>query len=193
MGEDCQTMPLDYASYQINLGQFEEAVETLEQGRVLIWSEMRGLRTPVAIEDSPIAKRFFEINQELEVMTMSVTPSGRPEIEDDVAQDGSDPFGWLVIKQKKLLEGRDALIPQIQSQPGLEGFLRAPSFTTLRSAASHGPVILINHCEWRSDIMIIFHKSLPCSIPTPTHFFARANELRDELVKARKCGLDSVE
>jgi hypothetical protein len=25
-------MPLDYASYQINLGQFEEAVETLEQG-----------------------------------------------------------------------------------------------------------------------------------------------------------------
>ena len=65
---------------------------------------MRGLRTPVAIEDSPIAKRFFEINQEFEVMTMSVTPSGRPEIEDDVAQDGSDPFGWLVIKQKKLLE-----------------------------------------------------------------------------------------
>ena len=33
MGEDCQTMPLDYASYQIDLGRFEEAVETLEQGR----------------------------------------------------------------------------------------------------------------------------------------------------------------
>jgi hypothetical protein len=35
MGEDCQTVPLDYASYQINLGQFEEAVETLEQWRAL--------------------------------------------------------------------------------------------------------------------------------------------------------------
>jgi hypothetical protein len=60
MGEDCQTMPLDYASYQINLGQFEEAVETLEQGRALLWSEMRGLRTPVAqlVEDSPLAKRL---------------------------------------------------------------------------------------------------------------------------------------
>ena len=32
MGEVCQTMPLDYASYQIQLGQFEEAVETLEKG-----------------------------------------------------------------------------------------------------------------------------------------------------------------
>ena len=193
MGEDCQTMPLDYASYQIHLGQFEEAVETLEQGRALIWSEMRGFQTPLAIEDSPLAKRFSEINRELEVLTMSVTPSGRPEIEDGVAQDGSDPFGRLVIKQKKLVEERDTLISQIQSRPGLEGFLRAPSFTTLRSAASRGPIILINHCEWRSDIMIIFHSSLPCAIPTPKYFYTRANELRDELVKARKCGLDSVE
>jgi hypothetical protein len=71
--------------------------------------------------------------------------------------------------------------------------MRAPSFTSLRSAASHGPIILINHCKWRSDILMIFHDSLPCSIPTPKHFFVRTNELRDELVKAQKCGLDGVE
>jgi CHAT domain-containing protein/tetratricopeptide (TPR) repeat protein len=197
MGEDCQTMPLDYASYQINLGQFEEAVETLEQGRALLWSEMRGLRTPVAqlVEDSPLVKRFAEINQELEALTVSVTPSGRPEIEDGVAQgrDGTDPFGRLVIERKKLVEERDALIVQIQSQPGLEGFLRAPPFTTLRSAASRGPVIIINHCEWRSDIIIIFHNSLPCSLPTAKNFYVRANKLRDELVEARERGLDSRE
>jgi tetratricopeptide (TPR) repeat protein len=71
MGENCQTMPLDYASYQINLGQYEEAVETLEQGRALLWSEMRDLRTPITQlieEDSPLAKRFTEINQELEAV-----------------------------------------------------------------------------------------------------------------------------
>jgi tetratricopeptide (TPR) repeat protein len=155
MGKECQMMPLDYASYQINLGQFEEAIETLEQGRALIWSEMRGLRTPVAIEDCVLARRFAEINQELEVMTTSITPSGRPEIEGGVAQDGSDPFGRLVIKQKKLVDERDALISLIQSQPGSEGFLRAPSFSALRSAASRGPIILINHCFWRSDIVTI--------------------------------------
>jgi hypothetical protein len=193
MGEDCQTMPLNYASYQINLGQFEEAIETLEQGRALLWSEMRGLRTPVAhlLEDSPssspLAKRFSEINQELEALTMSVTPSGRPEIEDGVvAQDGSDPFGRLVKKQQKLVEERDALILQIRSQPGLGGFLKAPSFTSLRSAASRGPVIIVNHCEWRSDIVIIFHDYLRCSIPTTKNFYTRANKLRDELVEARE-------
>ncbi|KAN0134179.1 CHAT domain containing protein [Lactarius tabidus] len=197
MGENCQTMPLDYASYQIHLGQFEEAVETLEQGRALLWSEMRGLRTSVVqvIKEDSLAKRFAEINQELETLTIAVTPSGRPEVEDGVGQgkDGMDAFGRLVIKREKLVEERDALILQIQSRPGLEGFLGAPSFTTLRSAASRGPVIIINHCEWRSDLIIIFHNSLPCSIPTAKMFFARAKKLRDDLVEARKCGLDSVE
>ena len=156
---------------------------------------MFSLRTPVTqlVEDSPLAKRLTEINEELEVTIKLVTPSGTPEMEDGIAEDGSDPFGRLVIKWKKLVEERDMLISQIQSQPGLEGFMRAPSFDTLRSAASHGPVILINHCEWRSDIVIISHNSLPCAIPTPKYFFERANELRDELVKARKCGLDSRE
>ena len=198
MGEDCHTMPLDYASYQINLGQFEEAVETLEQGRALLWSEMRGLRTSVCQlieEESPLAKRFAEINQELETMTISVTPSGRPEIEDNANQNGMDPFGRLVIKRKKLVEERDSLISQIQSRPGLEGFLGAPSIGTLRSAASRGPVIIINHCEWRSDIIIIIHNYLLCSIPTAETFFAHAKKLRDDLVDARKKpeGLDSVE
>ncbi|KAI9444066.1 hypothetical protein H4582DRAFT_2071663 [Lactarius indigo] len=182
MGENCQTMPLDYASFQIKLGRFDEAVETLEQGRALLWSEMRGLRTPVVQlieEDSPLAKRFAEINQELEAVTISVTPSAMLETEEGVAQsgDGMDPFGRLVIR----------------GRPGLEGFLKAPSFTTLRSAASRGPVIIINHCKWRSDILIISHNSLPCSIPTINDFYTRANKLRDELVEARKHGLDSDE
>jgi CHAT domain-containing protein len=194
----CQTMPLDYASFHLDFFRFEEAVETLEQGRALLWSEMRGLRTTAAQlveQDSPFTKRFGEINRELEALTVSITPSGRPEMEDGDAQDGdwTDPFGRLVIKQRKLVEERDALVSQIQRQPGFEGFLKAPSFTTLRLAASRGPVILINHCKWRSDILIVFHNRLPCSIPTANDFYDRANELRDVLVGARKKGLGSDE
>ena len=62
--------------------------------------------------------------------------------------------------------------------------LSAASFTTLRSAASRGPVVVINNCKWRSDILIIFHKSLPCSIPTADDFYDRARNLRDELVES---------
>ena len=194
----CQTMPLDYASLHIVSGKFEEAVETLEQGRAILWSEMRGLRASanqIIDDDSPLAKRFTEINRELEALTVSVTPSGRPEMEDGDAQrrDGTDPFGRLLIKRRKLMEERDALVSQIQGLPGFEGFLTAPSFDTLRSAASRGPVILINHSEWRSDILIIFRNRLPCSIPTVYDFYHRANTLRDELSEAREHGLDSSE
>ena len=199
MGRNCQTMPLDYASYQIHLGQFEEAVETLERGRAFLWSEIRGFRVTVFQligEDSPLAlaKKFAEVNQELEALTIAATPSGRLKIEDGVhaSKDGMDPFGRLVIRRQELVEEWDALISQIQGRPGLEGFLGAPSFDTLHSAASRGPVVIINHCRWQSDIIIIFHNSLPCSIPTSDTFFARARTLRDELVQARKRGLDSV-
>ena len=57
MGENCQTISLDYASFQIHSGRFTKAVETLEPGRTLLWSEMRGLRAPLAQlleRDSPM-------------------------------------------------------------------------------------------------------------------------------------------
>jgi CHAT domain-containing protein len=194
----CKNMPLDYASFQIGLGRFDEAVETLEHGRALLWSEMRGLRTQMVRlveEDSALANRLAEINQELEALITSVAPSGLPDMEDGVAEgrDGRDPFGRLVLKQQGLVAERDASISQIQGRPGFEGFLKAPSFSTLQLAASRGPVVLINHCGYRSDILILFHNSLPCSIPTATDFYIRANKLRDELVEARKRGLDSDE
>ena len=197
MGEECQKLPLDYASYQIDLGCLGDAIETLEQGRALLWSEMHGLRTPMtqlSEGDSPLAEKFAEINQELEALTVSATPSGRPAVE-SVVQGGewTDSFGRLVIKQQKLVKERDALISEIQGRPGLEGFSKTPPYTNLRSAASHGPVVFINHCHWRSDIIILLHNSLPCSIPTTDNFYDRANELREKLVEGRKHGLDSYE
>ena len=36
-------MPLDYASYQFDLGQLEHGIETLERGKAVLWSEMRHL------------------------------------------------------------------------------------------------------------------------------------------------------
>ncbi|KAN0128200.1 CHAT domain containing protein [Lactarius tabidus] len=198
MGENCRNMPLDYASLQINLGQFEEAIETLERGRTLFWSELGGFRIPMTqlIEEDPsLAERFTEINHELEVLTVSIAPSGRPDFEGAISPgvELTDPFGLLVLKQRRLVQERDVLISQIQCLPGLGGFLEAPSFATLRFAASRGPVVIINHCKWRSDILIVFSNSLPCAIPTVDGFYDRANQLRDELVKARKRGIDTME
>jgi len=45
MHRSFETVPLGYASYQIHTGRLTEAIETLERGRALLWSELRGLRT----------------------------------------------------------------------------------------------------------------------------------------------------
>ncbi|KAI9464121.1 CHAT domain-containing protein [Lactarius psammicola] len=193
----CEKMPLDYASYQVYSGLFEKAIETLERGRALLWSEMRGLRSSInksLVVDSPLAVRFAAINQELEDLTMSASPNEIGGTDRGAGQsgDGLDPFGRLVVKQRKLLEEREKLLPQIQELPGFEEILKTPSFDTLRSAASRGPVIIINHCKLRSDILILLpNSSFPSFIPAAEDFYDRANELRDQLVSAMRQGLDS--
>ncbi|KAI9444064.1 CHAT domain-containing protein, partial [Lactarius indigo] len=121
MGILCQTISLDYASFQIELGRFEEAVETLEQGRALLWSEMRGLNTPMAqlIEDLPSIKNS-------RYLTISITADWEGQKWETASpriSDAMDPFGRLVVRRQKLVEERDTLVSQIRSLPGLEGFL----------------------------------------------------------------------
>ncbi|KAI0255286.1 hypothetical protein BJV78DRAFT_1178892 [Lactifluus subvellereus] len=191
MRDSYEKLPLVYASYQIHTGQLEQAIETLERGRALLWSELRGLRTSIdqlGEADPHLAQKFAAVNRKLEMLTMSVLPGGSGETYNVEVDDheGMDPFGRLVVQHRQLLEEREKLISQIQTLSGFESFLKASSFNTLRSAASHGPVIIINHCEWRSDILILLHDSPPSLITMGDNFYRDAIELKDRLVLARK-------
>jgi hypothetical protein len=190
--------PLDCASYQVDLGQLEEAIETLERGRALLWSEMRHLRVSVdqlLQADPQLGDRFAVISRDLEELTKSIPPSHRLSMDDVAADDlrAVDSFGRFLLKQRSLLKARNELISQIQTLPGFDTFLASPSFDTLCSAASSGPVIIINHSIWRCDILILLHNTPPSLIPTPANFFLRARALKDELLDARnKYGPDSL-
>ncbi|KAI9452967.1 CHAT domain-containing protein [Lactarius psammicola] len=193
---ESHNLPLDYASYQVDSHQLEEAIETLERGRALLWSEMRHLRASIdqlLQADPQLGHEFDVINRELDKLTKSIPPSHKLSMDGGAADDLMvDPFGRLLLKQRRLLKERDNLLSQIQILPGLDIFLTSPSFDTLRSAASSGPVIIINHSIWRSDILILLHNTSPSLIPTPHDFYDRASALKDELLDARnKCGPNS--
>ena len=195
--DDTHCMPLDYASLQVDLGQLDEATETLERGRALLWSEMRHFHASIdrLLEaDTDLGQRFAAINRELEELTKSVPPSHQLTIDDGATDHlrAVDPFGRLVLKQCQLLKERDRLVSQIRLLPGFDGFMTSSPFDTLRSAASSGPVILINHSRWRSDVLILFHNASPSLIPTPDDFYNRARLLKKKLLDSRrKYGLDS--
>ncbi|KAH9169872.1 CHAT domain-containing protein [Lactarius sanguifluus] len=170
-----QGMPLDYASYQIDLRQLEKAIETLERG-------------------GGILALFAAVNRDLEELTKSIPPSHVLSMDSGGADDlrAVDPFGCPLLKQRRLLKEREDLISQIQVLPGFDSFLTFPSFDTLRSAASCGPVIIINHSRWRSDILILHHNASPSVIPTSANFYRRASRLKNKLLASRdKYGLDS--
>ena len=195
--EDTHSMPLDYASYQVDLGQLQEAIETLEKGRALLWSEMRHLRASIdqiSKADPDLGRKFAAVNRDLEELTKSIPPSHKVSV-DDGAVDGLravDPFGRFLLKQRGLLKERDKLISQIQGLPGFDSFLASPSFDTLRSSASSGPVIIINHSSWRSDILILLHDRPPSLVPTPHDFYDHASGLKEKLLDSRhKSGLGS--
>ncbi|KAH9013397.1 CHAT domain-containing protein [Lactarius hengduanensis] len=137
---------LDYASYQVDLRRLEEAVETLERGRALLWSEMRHLRASIdqlQQEHPQLGHEFAAINKDLEELTMSIPPSHKLRIDDDAADNSRaddlravDPFGRLLLKQRELLKERNNLTSRIRALPGFDSFLTSPSFNTLRSAAT---------------------------------------------------------
>jgi CHAT domain-containing protein len=197
---DRTRLPLDYASYQTQNGQVKQAIGTLERGRALIWSEMRGFRTStdqLRTANPALADKFADINRGLESVAMSVA-LGENDNEIGHSETGTGrreyPIGHLVLTQKTLLEERNSLIAHIQSLPGFEHFLRQPSFDFLNSAASHGPVIVINQsfAAFPSHILLLLKDSRPFIITTPSNFHDRANRLENELLRIRKeKGLDS--
>jgi tetratricopeptide (TPR) repeat protein len=195
--DQSHSMPLDYASYRVDLHQLEEAIEILERGRALLWSEMRHLRASIDLllhADPQLGHKFAEVNRDLEELTKSIPPSHKLSTDDGPPDDfrAVDAFGRFLLKQRSLLKKRDNLISQIQALPGLDSFLTSPSFDTLRSAASRGPVIIINHSRWRSDILILLHNTSPSLVPTPDDFYLCADALKDKLLDTRhKHGLDS--
>src|SRR6266851_4960810 len=188
-----KSLPLDYASHQIHTSQLEQAIATLERGRSLLWSEMRGLRSSIDqihSIDPHLADNFTAVSRELETLTLAISPSSNVDDRDSDVE-GMDQFGHLVVRQRKLLDGRENLISQIQALPGFDTFLNPPSFDNLRSAARHGPVIIINHSRYRSDIIVVLHNSPPSLIHTSDDFYARAINLQNQLLGARRKGLES--
>ena len=204
-----ETLPSssDYTSYLIQNGHVKQAVETLEQGRTLIWSEMRGLRTstdPLRAADPILADKLADINQRLESVAISVVQSDNDEMGrgETGAGSGECSIGHLVLTQRRLLEERNSLISHIQSLPGFENFLKPPPFDFLKCVTSHGPVIIVNQTQidipeairvnFPSHIILLLKDLRPFVISTPSSFSDRANQLENDLLRVRnKKGLDS--
>ena len=171
-------MPLEYASYLIERGQLGLAIETLEQGRALLWSEMQGLSTSIdqlRRVHHTLADKFMAVSKDLEVVAMSVSPS-QSSHEDRVTlpdtagvHEEMDTFTRILQEQRRLMQERQAIVSQIRAMSGFEHFLTAvpyPSDMLLlvdqssSSITADGAVTLSSFCAMNPPLSSHLHTTL---------------------------------
>ncbi|EJC97783.1 uncharacterized protein FOMMEDRAFT_162602 [Fomitiporia mediterranea MF3/22] len=187
---------LDIVAHAVEGNRLEEAIELLEQGRGLLWSQMRSFRTPLdrlAETNRELAERFRDIIRQLENLT---TSSSVPQSISSSVESGSSIL--TMAREQKLFEEKiklkerlsneqEEITREIRRIPGFENFLEATPFKELQRAASEGPVIVVNHSQYRSDALIILpHGDRPVvCVPLDGEFYKDIIMLYSGLVAGR--------
>ncbi|EJC97821.1 uncharacterized protein FOMMEDRAFT_162156 [Fomitiporia mediterranea MF3/22] len=186
-------LAVEAASHAIEEGELDQAVELLEQGRALLWAQMRGFRTPLdrLVEmNKELADRFQNVSRQLEDLATSSEKQvfkSSPALVHDI-RDKTELLDEMLRRRRTLIEELDKLTDKIRCVPGFENFLKTARFETLRLAASEGPVIMINHSEYRCDALIITPTGtgppLVC-VPLDNDFYEESCKLCQGLVETR--------
>ncbi|EJC97613.1 uncharacterized protein FOMMEDRAFT_40844, partial [Fomitiporia mediterranea MF3/22] len=194
---DHRVLTLDAASYAVEKNQLQQAVEILEQGRGLLWSQLRGLRSPLdqLVEtNEELVDRFRNVSRRLEKLATShgasmpsSTMNGSGLLELD-SERGRKSFDEHLKLKKQFSNEQEGIIDEIRRVPGFENFLDATPFEVLQQAASEGPVIMVNHSEYRSDALIILARNdLPVvCVPLDSAFYGDSKRLCKRLLKSRQ-------
>ena len=129
-----------------------KAVELLEQGRGVFWSQLSRLRSPLAdvYAHGSAGKRLADEFTRLTSLIRNALDSSGPDQHDQV---------WRLNLE---LQG---VVSKIRQLPGLSRFLLAPLFPDLRHAANFGPIIIVNASKCSCDAVVIFIDRDPVHVP----------------------------
>jgi CHAT domain-containing protein/tetratricopeptide (TPR) repeat protein len=129
------------------------AVELLEQGRGVFWSQLTRLRsTPLddVVASSPAGKMLAEEFTRLAFLIRNALNSPDPDQHERVCR--------LNLKLQ-------SVVINIRNLPGLSRFLLPSLFPDLQHAASRGPVIIVSASKYSCDALIVFLDRDPVHIP----------------------------
>jgi CHAT domain-containing protein/tetratricopeptide (TPR) repeat protein len=128
------------------------AVELLEQGRGVFWSQLTRLHSPLddVIASSLTGKTLAGEFTRLALLIRSALNSPGPDQHEQLCR--------LNLKLQ-------TVVTDIRDLPGLSHFLLPLPFSDLQCAASGGPVIVVNASQYGCDALIIFLDRDPVHIP----------------------------
>ena len=171
---DSSFLAVDAASSAIDKGKLDIAIEMLEQGRVLLWSRLKGYRQPVLelrAVDEALTNRFEMISNPLE----------------QLAPHFSTTWDEQLKEQRILSKEWDDTVRRIREIEGFSDFLQPVPLRRLKNAAAEGPVIIINVSPYRSDASILRDvASDPTLVPLKPSLYDEVVMLSTQLGRSRK-------
>ncbi|OAX35461.1 hypothetical protein K503DRAFT_696998 [Rhizopogon vinicolor AM-OR11-026] len=126
------------------------AVELVEQGRAVFWTQLARFQAPVdeISASGDMGKALVVEFKELSFHLRNVLEGSTQ----DTAQ------------IRKLTVQRDGVISRIRMLPGFSRFLLPPLFSDLQSAAQDGPVIIVNASRYSCDALIVLSSQDPVHV-----------------------------
>ncbi|KAG2746753.1 hypothetical protein P692DRAFT_2037012 [Suillus brevipes Sb2] len=158
------TLAVDAASCALRNGDVCRAVELLEQGRTIIWTQMTRLRTPLdslqtrGDHAAALVKRFRDLSS-----LLGKPPANYPKETPRVDVEAQE------TRYRRLVEDWNGVVEEIRNIEGFSRFLLPPLFSDLQEAARDGPIIVLVASKYSCDAIIIPHKQPPTNIQLPTN------------------------
>ncbi|KDR74208.1 hypothetical protein GALMADRAFT_70977 [Galerina marginata CBS 339.88] len=174
---DISTLSVAAASTAVSLGMYETALEWLEQGRCIVWSQINSLRSPLddlREYDEALADRLYRISRSLESagsrassIGIDTTMSQRISLQDEVNNHVNLAQEW------------EELLEKVRNIPRFRNFLRPkPCADLLKDVPDTGPVVVvIVHKERCDALALIAGADTPLHIPLEGFSHRRAEEL----------------
>ncbi|KAF8580058.1 hypothetical protein K439DRAFT_1275662, partial [Ramaria rubella] len=177
----------DAAFCAIEAGQLQTAVEVLNHGRAILWSRMRGYRFPLEIlrrTNAELAERFQSLSTQLE--NLAISSAFESTGSDPTGPQPSVSFDAKITLLHTIAPKFDEVVDEIRREPGFKDFLQAVSFTTLRTAAAEGPVIIVNISDYGSHAIILYD-DVPVLVPLSEATPEALRKLASDLSAALAC------
>ncbi|KAI0085866.1 CHAT domain-containing protein [Irpex rosettiformis] len=148
----------------ITAEEYGLAVEWLEAGRAVVWSQVLQLRTPLddlQQHHPQLAHDLHRVSQALEHAASPASsslsiPTDVPHTLDSQAQSS---HGYALEYEK--------LIAQVRELKGFENFMQPKKMVELTDACASGPVVVINVHEARCDALILCRAGDVVHVPLP--------------------------
>ncbi|KAG9122187.1 hypothetical protein FRC07_001537, partial [Ceratobasidium sp. 392] len=140
------------AAWAVSVKFYNLALEWLEEGRSIVWSQILRLRTPfddLSVVDHELAEQLRDTASQLEAAGLRIEVTESPAPSELALELQAQRHHMLAVQWEQLLT-------EARKLPGFQDYLLPRKSQELKKAATNGPVVAINIHPSRCDALIVF-------------------------------------